>query len=161
MADRKVLCHGKDCYPSRLKYPKSEVIKHGRLNYCKDCYNKQFAPSFTRQLIFLILKKIFDLSEYESLPKFIDLQIDKYIREYGYTETGIYNTLCYIYFEYDFSTLNVKYGIYPVINEYELHHDFSFEKNVKIKEQKVNKVNTRIKPNSSQVVKKIDELELN
>lgn len=159
MKDTKVLCHGKSCYPFKFRYSKDFVIKHNRKYYCKNCYNKQFAPSIYRQSIFLILKKIFDLSEYDKLPRYIDLQIDKYINDYGFTEKGIYNTLCYIYFEYDFSKLNLKYGIYFIINEYELHHDFHFRKNIPTKKHELNKVKTNLKENHK-VVKKIKSLEL-
>lgn len=160
MAQQKYLCYGDACYPMRLKYSKKELIKHKGKNYCKDCYERQFGASQERKMIYGMVKKLFDLSDYDGIPKFIDLQIDKYIREYGYTEEGIFNTLCYIYFEYDLHELNFRYGIYPVVNEYELHHTFQFKKNVQIAEQKTNKVSTVVKRSNKSVVKKIDRLEL-
>lgn len=160
MAEAQYLCYGDACYPMRLKHPKSELTKHKGKNYCKLCYDRQFAPSKERQMIASMVRKMFDVSDYQSLPKFIDLQIDKYIREYGFTEVGIFNTLCYIYFEYDLHELNLKYGIYPVINEYELHHNFEFKKNVPIKQSEIKSVTTSLKKSNSKVIKKIDDLEL-
>lgn len=138
------------------------MIKHKNSYYCQECYNIEFGQSQYRQAMFAILDKIFDLSDYSRLPRFINLQIEKYIRDYNFTEEGIYRTLCYIYFEYDFNDLNFKYGIYPVVVEYDLHHDFTFKKQtVKPHKRHVVKINSSKRNRNNHVIPKIKSLELN
>lgn len=160
MANPMVLCYGKACYPQRIKHPRNDMIKHGGKNYCKPCYNLEFGQSEEHRLIITMVRKIFDVDDYQTIPTFMEKQIEKYIREYGYTEEGIFNTLCYIYFEYDLNELNPKYGLYPVVEEYELHHQFKYKTHVKLKEKEARKVTTKLHKNRNKVVKKIKELEL-
>lgn len=160
MATQMVLCYGKACYPQRIKHPKNEMIKHKGKNYCRKCYDTEFGQSETHKLIIAMVRKIFDVGDYQTIPNVMERQIEKYIREYNFTEEGIFNTLCYIYFEYDLNELNIKYGLYPVVEEYEMHHNYSFQPHVKLKETETHKVTTKIRPSNKPVVKKIDELEL-
>lgn len=161
MASATLKCRSKDHFKTNERFKRWDMKWHDNKPYCRDCYQKLFGTSQTRQNIFAVLKRIFDLGDFANIPLYIDHQIDKYINEYGFTEQGIYNTLCYIYFEYDFNEMNIKYGIFPVLQEYELHHNFKFNTNIQVNEQTIRQVNTNVKPSNSNVVKKIEKLELN
>lgn len=161
MKSNSPICHGSKCWKDRIRHDKEDMVKQDGKWYCKDCLKSDFYVSNTRNLIFQVLKKIFDLNEYDQMPLSINLQINKYINEYGFTENGIYNTLCYIYYEYDFHSLDFKYGIYPVVKEYDKHCNFQFKTNIPLKERKTRKIVAKLKPANQKVIKKIDKLELN
>lgn len=155
----KYLCRGKDCSAFKLRYPREELFKYKKRYYCEDCYRQLVPLSKYRRNIWLIFKKIFNL-DFKEMPKFVELQLNKYIDEYGFTEEGIFNTLSYIYLEYDFDKLNYKYGLFPVVREYELHKDFHFKGKTKLNKINKNVVHTSLKPSHNNV-KEIDELRLN
>lgn len=161
MATRMLKCKSDDHRKTDKRFDRYTMKWHNNKAYCKECYDKYFGNSQIRNNIFAVLRKIFDLGDYADIPLSIDHQIDKYIKEYGFTEQGIYNTLCYIYFEYDFSDFNIKYGIYFILDEYKEHHNFTFDTNIKVNKQTVKHVHTSVKPSNSKVIKKIEKLELN